>query len=232
MFDTAMIKILVIEDDPNVADFVKRGLLQRGFRTIEVAMDGRQGLESAQTNNPDLVILDLMLPDMEGIDVCRKLRSIGDMGIVILTARGIVGERVKGLEAGADDYLPKPFVFDELLARIRAVLRRRSPGNEGMLTVADLRIDVKRREVHRGNRHIDLTTREFDLLKLLGQQAGRPLSRDYIVRCVWGYDFDGETDPVKVYINFLRRKLNAAGEPDLIYSVRGFGYALRDNSCE
>lgn len=227
-----MSKILVIEDDPNVADFVKRGLLQSGFSIVEVAPDGQQGLKLAQSGNPDLVVLDLMLPDIDGIDVCRKLRSSGDMGIVILTARGVVGERVKGLEAGADDYLPKPFVFDELLARIRAVLRRRSPGGEGILTVADLKIDVERREVRRGSRRIDLTKREFDLLKLLAQQRGRPLSRDYIVQRVWGYDFDGETDPVKVYINFLRRKVNAEGEPDLICSVRGFGYALRDNSCE
>ena len=226
-----MTKILVIEDDPNVADFVKRGLLQSGF-DVEVAETGYQGLEMAQVGNPDIVVLDLMLPDIDGIDVCRQLRASGDLGIVILTARGVVGERVHGLEAGADDYLPKPFVFEELVARIKAVLRRRFPGIEGIIRVGDLEIDTERRQVRRGNRSIDLTAREFDLLKLLAQHAGRPLSRESIVQRVWGYDFEGETDPVKVYINFLRRKLNAGGEVDLIYSVRRFGYALREKPCE
>ena len=226
-----MTKVLVIEDDSNVADFVKRGLLQSGF-DVEVAETGYRGLEMAQVNNPDLVVLDLMLPDIDGIDVCRQLRANGDFGIVILTARGVVGERVRGLEAGADDYLPKPFAFEELVARIRAVLRRRFPGIEGVIRVGDLEIDTERRQVRRGNRSIDLTAREFDLLKLLAQHAGRPLSRESIVQRVWGYDFEGETDPVKVYINFLRRKLNASGEVDLIRSVRGFGYALRGKTCD
>ena len=226
-----MTKILIIEDDPNVADFVKRGLLQSGF-DVEVAETGYQGLEMAQVGNPDIVVLDLMLPDIDGIDVCRQLRASGDLGIVILTARGVVGERVRGLEAGADDYLPKPFAFDELVARIKAVLRRRFPGIEGIIRVGDLEIDTERRQVRRGNRSIDLTAREFDLLKLLAQHAGRPLSREYIVQRVWGYDFEGETDPVKVYINFLRRKLNAGGEVDLIYSIRSFGYALREKPCD
>jgi len=225
-----MTKVLIIEDDSNVADFVKRGLFQSGF-DVEVAETGYRGLEMAQSGNPDLVVLDLMLPDIDGIDVCRQLRTIGDLGIVILTARGVVGERVRGLEAGADDYLPKPFAFDELVARIKAVLRRRFPGIEGIIRVGDLEIDTERRQVRRGNRSIDLTAREFDLLKLLAQHAGRPLSRESIVQRVWGYDFEGETDPVKVYINFLRRKLNAGGEVDLIYSIRSFGYALREKPC-
>ena len=222
-----MYKILLIEDDPNVADFVRRGLLQSGFE-VTVAYTGYEGVETAQSVNPDLVVLDLMLPDIDGIDMCRQLRAGGDTGIVILTARGIVGERVRGLEAGADDYLPKPFVFDELLARIRAVLRRRFHQKEGLLQVGDLEIDVEKRQVRRGNHLIELTTREFDLLKLLAQYAGRPLQRDFIIQRIWGYQFAGETDPVKVYINFLRRKLNAGGEADLIYSVRGFGYTLKE----
>lgn len=222
-----MTKILVIEDDPNVADFVRRGLFQSGFE-VEVAETGYQGLEMAQSGNPDLVVLDLMLPDIDGIDVCRQLRADGDFGIVILTARGVVGERVRGLEAGADDYLLKPFAFEELVARIKAVLRRRSPAGEGVIRVGDLEIDIERRQVRRGDRPVDLTTREFDLLKLLAQHAGRPLRRESIVERVWGYDYEGETDPVKVYISFLRRKLNAGGEADLIYSVRGFGYALQE----
>jgi len=224
-----MNKILVIEDDPNVADFLKHGLIQGGF-DVEVTETGHQGLEAAEAGSPDLVILDLMLPDIDGTDVCRQLRTSGDMGIVILTARGLVGERVRGLEAGADDYLPKPFAFEELLARIKAVLRRRSLQTEGFIRISDLEIDVEKRQVRRGNRYIELTTREFDLLKLLAQHAGKPLRRDFIIQRVWGYQFEGETDPVKVYINFLRKKLNAGGEVDMISSVRGFGYVLREMS--
>ncbi|MBT9163377.1 MAG: Response regulator MprA [Chloroflexi bacterium] len=221
-----MTKILVIEDDPNVADIVRHELIQSGFDVL-VAETGYQGLEAAQYENPDLVVLDLMLPDIDGIDVCRQLRASGDAAIIILTARSMIGERVRGLEAGADDYLSKPFAFEELLARIRAVLRRRFPAG-GVIRVGNLEIDIERREVRRGGRQIDLTTREFDLLRLLAQYTGKPLSRELIIQRVWGYEFEGETDPVKVYINFLRRKLNAEGEADLIHSVRGFGYALRE----
>ncbi|MBU2536611.1 MAG: response regulator transcription factor, partial [Chloroflexi bacterium] len=166
--------------------------------------------------------------DIDGIDICRQLRAGSDMGIVILTARGVVGERVRGLEAGADDYLSKPFTFEELLARIRAVMRRRSRQTESLIRIGDLEIDIEKRQARRNKRLIELTTREFDLLKLLAQYAGKPLRRDFIIQRVWGYQFEGETDPVKVYINFLRRKLNAGGEADLIQSVRGFGYALRE----
>jgi len=222
-----MTKILVIEDDANVADFVKRGLLQSGFE-VTVAGTGYEGMEMVQSGNPDLVVLDLMLPDIDGIDVCRQLRAGSDLGIVILTARGVIGERVRGLEAGADDYLPKPFAFEELIARIRAVLRRRSRQAEGLIRIGDLEIDIEKRQVRRGNRLVELTTREFDLLKLLAQYAGRPLHRDFIIQRIWGYQFEGETDPVKVYINFLRRKLSAGGEADPIHSVRGFGYVLRE----
>jgi len=223
-----MTKILIIEDEPGIVDFVRNGLLLKGFE-VEVAYTGCQGLEAAQTTNPDLVVLDLMLPDMDGIDICRQLHGMGGIGIVILSARGQVGERIRGLEAGADDYVPKPFAFDELLARIRAVLRRRSAQTAGMIQVGDLEIDVEKREVRRCSRPIDLTTREFELLKLLAQNVGRPLRREIIIQRIWGYDFEGETDPVKVYINFLRRKLNAEGEPDLIHAVRGFGYVLKEN---
>ncbi len=222
-----MTKILVIEDDPKVADFLRQGLQQSGFE-VEFAVSGRRGLELTQADTPDLVILDLMLPDIDGIDVCRQVRAAGDAGIIILTARGFVGERIRGLEAGADDYLPKPFAFDELLARIKAVLRRRSPSSKAIIQVGDLEVNAEKREVKRGDRTVELTAREFDLLRLLAENAGRPLSRGYIIQRVWGYDFEGETDPVKVYINFLRRKLNAGGESDLIHTVRGFGYALKE----
>ncbi len=223
-----MENVLVIEDEPDVADFVKRGLLQSGFQ-VEVAHTGQQGLDIAYFCNPDLVVLDLVLPDMDGIDVCRELRKRGDVGIVILTARGLVGERVHGLEAGADDYLPKPFSFEELLARIRAVLRRRSDIKGGVIHVGDLEVDTEQRQVRRGNRTIVLTSREYELLKLLAQNTGKPLHREFIIQRIWGYDYEGETDPLKVYINFLRRKLNATGEADLIHTIIGFGYVLREN---
>jgi two-component system response regulator MprA len=151
---------------------------------------------------------------------------------VILTARHLVGERVHGLEAGADDYLAKPFAFEELLARIRAVLRRRSAGKGGVIRMGDLEVDTEHRQVRRGNRSIVLTNREYEILKLLAQNAGKPLPRDFIIQRVWGYDYKGETDPLKVYINFLRRKLNAPGEADLIHTLTGFGYVLRENQRE
>jgi two-component system response regulator MprA len=221
-------RILVIEDEANIADFIRRGLVLQGF-DVKVAKSGLEGLELAGSHNPDLVVLDLMLPDVDGIDICRELRIFDkSLAIIILTARTQVGERVRGLEAGADDYLSKPFSFEELLARIRAVLRRRGVTTQGIIRVADLEINLDRREVKRGNRSVDLTPREFELVKLLAQHAGKPLRREFILESVWGYDFEGESDPVKVYINFLRRKLNAAGEVDIIHAVRGFGYILRE----
>src|SRR3972149_4514616 len=220
-----MPKLLIIEDDANIADFVKRGLAQKGF-DVELALTGLQGLEAAKSTSPDLVVLDLILPDMDGIDVCRELRASGDVGIVILTARHLVGDRVLGLEAGADDYLPKPFVFEELVARIRSVLRRKQGLGEDIIRVSDLEVDTKRRKVRRGNRPVELTTREFEILKLLAENAGRPLRREVILKRVWGDEFEANTDPVKVYINFLRRKLNSGGEADLLHAVRGFGYVL------
>jgi len=220
------IKILIIEDEPDIADFIRRGLVLKGFE-VEVACNGQDGLEIASTDHPDLVILDLMLPDGDGIDICREIRSNGEVGIIILTARTQTGDRIRGLDAGADDYLPKPFAFDELMARIRAVLRRRRIQTEGIIRVTDIAIDLDKREVRRGSRLIELTTREFELLKLLAQHAGKPLNRELIMQQIWGYDYDGETDPVKVYINFLRKKLNSEGEEDAIHALRGFGYMLR-----
>ena len=224
--DIMAIKILIIEDEPDIADFIRRGLVLKGFE-VEVACNGQDGLEIASTDHPDLVILDLMLPDGDGIDICREIRSNGEVGIIILTARTQTGDRIRGLDAGADDYLPKPFAFDELMARIRAVLRRRRIQTEGIIRVTDIAIDLDKREVRRGSRLIELTTREFELLKLLAQHAGKPLNRELIMQQIWGYDYDGETDPVKVYINFLRKKLNSEGEEDAIHALRGFGYMLR-----
>jgi two-component system response regulator MprA len=213
-------------------DFVRRGLLQSGFE-VEVAYSGQQALEALRSASPDLVVPDLILPDMDGLDVCAQVRESGNgVGIVMLTARHLVGERVRGLEAGADDYMPKPFAFDELLARIRAVLRRRGHRAEGIIWVGDLQVNVDRREVRRGGRLVDLTYREFELLRLLAQNADRPLSREAILRQVWGHNYEGETELVKVYISYLRRKLSQAGETDLLHTLRCFGYVLRKPHSE
>ncbi|MDA1189470.1 MAG: response regulator transcription factor [Chloroflexi bacterium] len=224
----AAAKVLVIEDEHNIADFIERGLTQVGF-DVQTASNGVDGLQAALKGEPDIVVLDLMLPDVDGFEVCRRLRAEGDVGIIMLTARQGVGDRVRGLEAGADDYLPKPFAFEELRARVRSVLRRRGRG-ETALRVADLEVDTLKRSVRRAGRDIELTNREFELLELLALNAGRPLRREVILQKVWGYDFEGEQDPVKVYVNYLRKKLNAEGEPDLIQSLRGFGYVLKEQS--
>ena len=222
-----MAKILVIEDEASIADFVRRGLTLSGHE-VAVAVNGGEGLRMAASLGPDLVVLDLILPDADGVSVCRSLRSSSDAGIVMLTARNLVGDRVRGLEAGADDYLPKPFAFDELLARIHSVLRRRSPQSREVITVADLVIDLERREVTRAGVQIDLTNREFELLGLLAENVERPLNKDYIVERLWGADMQGESDPARVYVSYLRRKLNAGGGPDLIHTLRGYGYVLRE----
>ena len=222
-----MIKILVIEDDKNIADFIQRGLTQKGYAT-EVAYTGQDGIDKAMKISPALVILDLMLPDTDGLNICRQLHSVGNPSVIMLTARTMLGDRVLGLEVGADDYITKPFEFEELVARIKAVLRRKSPLLQETIRVSDIEIDVWRRQVRRGSRIIDLTTREFDLLKLLAENVGRPLRRETILEHIWGEDYESDTDPVKVYISLIRRKLNVEGEPDLIEALRGFGYVLKE----
>ncbi len=220
-----MVKILVIEDDPDIADFIRRGLIYKDYE-VEVAHDGDQGLVLARDFVPDLVLLDLMIPKIDGVEVCRRLRAAGNVPIIILTARDSVTDKIRGLDAGADDYVTKPFAFDELLARVRAALRRHEPGEE-VLKVGDLTIRPAGREVVRGDRQIELTSREFDLLLLLARNAGKVLDKNTIFERVWGYSYDVESDTIKVYVLYLRKKLNAAGEPDLIHAIRGVGYMMK-----
>lgn len=221
-------RILIVEDDVPIADFIRRGLLLEDY-AVEVAYDGPTGLEQAKENSPDLVILDLMLPGIDGLEVCRQLRRYSDVPVLMLTAKDAVPDRVAGLEAGADDYLVKPFAFDELLARIRALLRRHRPSTSEELHFAGLRLNPVTREVYRGDRPIDLTAKEYDLLELFMRHPRQVLTRDMIYEQVWGYDFQGESNIIEVYIRYLRSKLEAEGEPRLIQTVRGVGYALREN---
>jgi DNA-binding response OmpR family regulator len=217
--------ILLIEDEPEVASFVRRGLIYAGYE-VEVAYDGETGLAMARERLPDLVVLDIMLPDIDGLEVCRRLRAGSpDLPILMLTAKDAVPDRVAGLDAGADDYLVKPFAFDELLARIRALLRRAQPQQQTVLRFADLVLDTNLREARRGDRVIKLTPKEYELLELFMRHPRQVLSRDVIFDRVWGYDFGGESNIIEVYVRYLRRKL---GEPNLIQTVREVGYVLRE----
>jgi two-component system response regulator MprA len=220
-------RILVIEDEPKISSLIKRGLIYEGHE-VNVADSGERGLELARESPPDLVILDLMLPGIDGFEVCRRLRTAGDVSILMLTARDNVNDKVRGLDSGADDYLTKPFAFNELNARVRALLRRRRPTEQTTLRYADLSLDLGTREVSRGSRKIDLTTREFDMLEMFMRHPRQVLTRDLIYERIWNYDFGGESNIIEVYIRYLRGKLEAGGEPRLIQTVRGVGYALRE----
>jgi two-component system response regulator MprA len=223
-------RILVIEDEPQIADLLRRGLLYEGYAP-EIASDGEAGLAAARDRPPDLVLLDLMLPGIDGLTVCTRLRAGSDVPILILTAKDAVRDRVAGLDAGADDYVIKPFSFDELLARIRALLRRRQPvdpAEQEVVRFADLRLNPATREVHRGERRVELTAREFELLSFFMQHPRQVLTRDVLYDRIWGYDFGGESNIIEVYVRYLRAKLEDAGEPRLIQTVRGVGYALRE----
>lgn len=219
--------ILVIEDEVRIADFLKRGLMFDGFR-VSVAADGLTGLTLARDDPPDLVLLDWMLPGLDGLEVCRRLRAASPVPIIMLTAKESVPDRVAGLNAGADDYVVKPFAFDELLARIRAQLRRTQPPSSEVLHFADLTMDTATREVKRGERKVDLTTKEYDLLELFMRHPRQVLTREVIYDRIWNYDFGGESNIIEVYVRYLRQKLEAGGEPRLIQTVRGVGYALRE----
>lgn len=221
-------RILVIEDEAKIADLLRRGLIYEGY-TVEVVPDGETGLVAARDRPPDVVLLDLMLPGIDGLTVCRRLRAASNVPIMILTAKDAIPDRVVGLDAGADDYLTKPFSFEELLARIRALLRRRQTlPEEKPLHFADLTLDPSTREVFRGQRRIELTAREFDVLAVFMQHPRQVLTRDVLYERVWNYDFGGESNIVEVYIRYLRTKLEEGGEPRLLHTVRGVGYVLRE----
>ncbi len=222
------LRVLLIEDEEQIADFLRRGLSFKGYQ-VDVAYSGEAGLDAARDNPPDLVLLDVMLPGMSGMEVCARLRDGLDshLPIIMLTAKDSTEDKIEGLDAGADDYIPKPFSFEELLARIRAALRRRQPQGREMLRVGDLTLNTGAREVMRGDRRVELTTREYDLLEFLVRHAGQVVSREAIFERVWGYTYDIDSDAVKVYISYLRSKLTRAGEPDLIHTVRGIGYVLK-----
>jgi two-component system response regulator MprA len=221
--------LLVVDDEPPMRAALKRALELGGFR-VSLAGDGAEGLDVAQAVRPDLVVLDILMPGVDGFDVCRTLRARGDRTpILMLTARDSVADRVEGLEAGADDYLPKPFALEELLARVRALLRRsRAPGEEVPLTFADLSLDPVTYTVKRGDRVLELTRTEHQLLELFLENPRRVLSRQVIFERVWQYDFGPRSKALDVYIGYLRRKTEAGGKPRLIQTVRGVGYALRE----
>jgi two-component system, OmpR family, response regulator MprA len=226
-------RILVVDDDRAVRESLRRSLQFNGYQ-VDLASDGQQALESVVTARPDAMVLDVMMPRLDGLEVCRRLRGTGDdMPILVLTARDTVSDRVAGLDAGADDYLPKPFALEELLARLRALLRRRTFDTVGgpapqTLSFAGLELDPSTREVKRGDRQISLTRTEFSLLELLLAHPKQVLTRSRILEEVWGYDFPTSGNALEVYIGYLRRKTEAEGEIRLIHTVRGIGYVLRE----
>jgi len=220
-------RILVVDDDKRVTDLLHRGLAYEGY-TVDIANDGRTALDMAREKPPDLAILDIMMPEMDGLEVCRRLRAGGDVPILMLTAKDAVSDRVTGLETGADDYLVKPFAFEELLARIHALLRRREPEGRETLRYADLALDTASRRTKRGERNIELSTTEYKLLSLFLGNTERVLTRDLLMERVWGYDFGGESNVLEVYVRYLRNKLEAGGEKRLLHTVRGAGYVLRE----
>jgi DNA-binding response OmpR family regulator len=220
-------RILVVEDERKVAAFIRQGLAEEGH-AVEVAADGEAALDAVEAGPPfDLVVLDVMLPKRDGLRVLRDLRARRIQSpVLLLTARDGVADKVAGLDAGADDYLVKPFAFEELLARVRALLRRGRVGAEPILRLADLSLDPATRIVTRGRRRISLTAREYALLEYFLRNAGRVLTRPMITQHVWGLDFDPESNIVDVYVGYLRRKIDADGEPRLVQTVRGAGYSL------
>jgi two-component system response regulator MprA len=225
------VRVLVVDDEPAVRDSLRRALELEGYE-VDLASDGEEALARLeQTSHPDALILDILMPAMDGLEVCRRLRATGDeVPVLMLTARAEVDSRVAGLDAGADDYLPKPFALAELLARLRALLRRTSGNGDGVLRFADLELEPGTREVRRSGTPIELTRTEFSLLELFLRNPRQVLTRSIIFERVWGYDFGPTSNSLDVYIGYLRRKTEVDGKPRLIHTVRGIGYALREPS--
>jgi two-component system, OmpR family, response regulator MprA len=225
---TERVSILVVDDEKPVRESLDRALRLEGYR-VRLAGDGREALDRVQEDGPDAIVLDLMMPGVDGLEVCRRLRADGDRTpILILTARDALADRVEGLDAGADDYIVKPFALEELMARLRALLRRAGTTSTETLRFADLVLDPVTYEVRRGDRLVELTRTEFLLLELFMQHPRQVLTRSIIFERVWGYDFGLASNSLTVYIGYLRRKLEAGGEPRLLHTVRGVGYALKE----
>ncbi len=222
-------KILITDDDPRMASFLKKGLTRQGY-DVSIAGSGAQALYEARQRQPDLVILDIMVRGADGMELSRQLRQAGDMPILVLTAKEGVADRVAALDSGADDYLVKPFAFDELAARIRALLRRSRPRERELLHFGDLLLNSATREVRRGARLVDLTAQEFNLLELLMRHPRRVLKKGLIYEKVWGHDFGGGYHVIEVYISYLRSKLEAGQQSRLIQTVRGVGYVLKESA--
>lgn len=223
-----MQRVLVIDDDPSVTSVLKRGLSYEGF-AVDTANSGAEGLTLAREHAPDVVVLDVMMPGLDGLAVLQRLRAADPLlPVLLLTARDAPADQVRGLEQGADDYVVKPFTFEVLLARIRALLRRREAERPAVLRFADLSLDTGTRLARRGEREIALTTTEYDLLRQFLAHPKRVLPKEFLMDRVWGYDFGGNSNILEVYVKQLRQKLEAAGEPRLIHTLRGAGYILRE----
>ena len=223
-----MMRVLLVEDEKKVASFIKKGLEEHGY-AVDFASDGKTGLEMALDQIHDLVILDINLPEIDGLKVLQQIRAKQVITpVLLLTIRATIEDKVIGLDTGADDYLSKPFSFEELLARVRALLRRRSEIKTPVLTVADLSLDPASRQVFRAGKRIELTSKEFAILEYFMRNAGRVLTRSMIIDHAWDYDFDAETNVVDVYINYLRKKIDAAYQPKLLQTIRGAGYVMRE----
>lgn len=221
-------QILIVDDDPAIVSFLKRGLTYEGY-SVDTAGDGPSAVARVRDKEPDLIILDVMLPGIDGIEVSKRIRESSNVPILMLTAKGTVADRVTGLDSGADDYLVKPFALDELLARVRSVARRRESARQGeVLRFSDLVLNTSTREVVRAGESIQLTAQEFELLELFMRHPRQVLHRNTIYEAVWGYDFEGESNVIEVYVRYLRSKLEAEGEARLIHTVRGVGYVLRE----
>ena len=221
-------RVLLVEDEKKVANFIKKGLEEHGY-AVDLASDGKIGLAMALDQLHDLVILDINLPEIDGLSVLRQIRDKQVVTpVLLLTIRATIEDKVIGLDTGADDYLSKPFSFEELLARVRALLRRRSDSKTPLLKVADLSLDPAARQVFRDGNRIELTSKEFAILEYFMRNAGRVLTRSMIINHAWDYDYEAETNMVDVYINYLRKKMDAAYQPKLLHTIRGTGYVMRE----